>query len=142
MSWNSEVYCMHLIHTHAHARTHTHLCSHARTHTHTHTRPELHPKAVSSCVVCSASSDSGATMDKWLSKLESSAWLTHIKDILTTACVVAQCMDKEGKMSAYPCACACACVCVCVCVCACVHRARERVRVKKINPFQLDRVTD
>ena len=35
-------------------------------------------------------------MDKWLSKLESSAWLTHIKDILTTACVVAQCMDKEG----------------------------------------------
>ena len=38
----------------------------------------------------------GATMDKWLSKLESSAWLTHIKDILTTACVVAQCMDKEG----------------------------------------------
>lgn len=43
-----------------------------------------------------ASSDSGATMDKWLSKLESSQWLTHIKDILTTACVVAQCMDKEG----------------------------------------------
>ncbi|KAL8589142.1 Myotubularin-related protein 9 [Nucella lapillus] len=43
-----------------------------------------------------ASSDGGATMDKWLSKLESSAWLTHIKDILTTACVVAQCMDKEG----------------------------------------------
>ncbi|KAK7475886.1 hypothetical protein BaRGS_00032854 [Batillaria attramentaria] len=43
-----------------------------------------------------ASCDSSTSMDKWLSKLESSAWLTHIKDILTTACVVAQCMDKEG----------------------------------------------
>lgn len=43
-----------------------------------------------------ASCDNSASMDKWLLKLESSAWLTHIKDILTTACVVAQCMDKEG----------------------------------------------
>jgi myotubularin-related protein 9 len=43
-----------------------------------------------------ASSDGGASMDKWLSKLESSQWLTHVKDVLTAACVVAQCMDKEG----------------------------------------------
>ncbi|ESO86027.1 hypothetical protein LOTGIDRAFT_129928 [Lottia gigantea] len=43
-----------------------------------------------------ACSDSNSSMDKWLSKLESSNWMTHIKDILTCACVVAQCMDKEG----------------------------------------------
>ncbi|XP_025090665.1 myotubularin-related protein 9-like [Pomacea canaliculata] len=43
-----------------------------------------------------ASSDSNSNMDKWLSKLDSSAWMTHIKDILTTACVVAQTMDKQG----------------------------------------------
>ncbi|XP_041361459.1 myotubularin-related protein 9-like [Gigantopelta aegis] len=43
-----------------------------------------------------ASSDATASMDKWLSKLESSNWLTHVKDILTCACVVAQCIDKEG----------------------------------------------
>lgn len=36
-------------------------------------------------------------MDKWLSKLESSNWLTHVKDILTCACTVAQCIDSEGK---------------------------------------------
>ncbi len=35
-------------------------------------------------------------MDKWLSKLESSNWLTHVKDVLTCACVAAQCIDKEG----------------------------------------------
>ncbi|XP_071116669.1 myotubularin-related protein 9-like isoform X2 [Haliotis cracherodii] len=43
-----------------------------------------------------ATSDGGASMDKWLSKFESSNWLTHVKDILTCACVVAQCVDKEG----------------------------------------------
>lgn len=43
-----------------------------------------------------ACSDNGASMDKWLSKLESSNWLTNIKDILTCACTVAQCMDSEG----------------------------------------------
>ena len=35
-------------------------------------------------------------MDKWLSKLESSNWLGHVKDVLTCACVAAQCIDKEG----------------------------------------------
>ena len=49
------------------------------------------------CVIVAASSDAMATMDKWLSKLESSNWLTHVKDILTCACVVAQCIDKEGE---------------------------------------------
>ena len=41
--------------------------------------------------------DTTSSMDKWLSKLESSSWLSHVKDILTCACVAAQCIDKEGK---------------------------------------------
>ncbi|XP_064597583.1 myotubularin-related protein 9-like [Liolophura sinensis] len=43
-----------------------------------------------------ACNESNASMDKWLSKLESSNWLSHIKDILYCSCVVAQCVDKEG----------------------------------------------
>lgn len=43
-----------------------------------------------------ACTDDGCSMDKWLSKLESSNWLTHVKDILTCACTVAQCIDSEG----------------------------------------------
>nr|XP_042140936.1 myotubularin-related protein 9 isoform X2 [Peromyscus maniculatus bairdii] len=35
-------------------------------------------------------------MDRWLGKLEASNWLTHIKEILTTACLAAQCIDREG----------------------------------------------
>ncbi|KAI0223727.1 Myotubularin-related protein 9 [Lamellibrachia satsuma] len=42
-----------------------------------------------------ASNDSSSSMDKWLSKLDSSGWLTHVKDIITCACVIAQCVDKE-----------------------------------------------
>ncbi|GFN86881.1 myotubularin-related protein 9 [Plakobranchus ocellatus] len=42
-----------------------------------------------------ACNDSSSSMDKWLSKLESSNWLTHVKDIITSSCVVAQSMDKE-----------------------------------------------
>ena len=37
-------------------------------------------------------------MDKWLSKLESSNWLSHVKDILTCACMIAQCIDSEGNI--------------------------------------------
>lgn len=36
-------------------------------------------------------------IDKWLSKLESSNWLSHIKDVLNCACLVAQCIDQEGR---------------------------------------------
>nr|XP_023998344.1 myotubularin-related protein 9-like [Salvelinus alpinus] len=35
-------------------------------------------------------------MDRWLSKLEASNWQTHVKEILTTACLAAQCIDREG----------------------------------------------
>lgn len=49
------------------------------------------------CLHFTACTDDGCSMDKWLSKLESSNWLTHVKDILTCACTVAQCIDSEGK---------------------------------------------
>ena len=35
-------------------------------------------------------------MDKWLSKIESCGWLSHVKDVLSSACLVAQCLDQEG----------------------------------------------
>lgn len=43
-----------------------------------------------------SSFDNSCSMDKWLSKLESSNWLSHVKDILTCACTIAQCIDLEG----------------------------------------------
>lgn len=33
-------------------------------------------------------------MDRWLSKLEASNWLGHVKEILTAACLAAQCIDR------------------------------------------------
>lgn len=36
-------------------------------------------------------------MDKFLARLESSGWLSHVKDVLMCACLVAQCIDQEGK---------------------------------------------
>ncbi|XP_062858264.1 myotubularin-related protein 9 [Trichomycterus rosablanca] len=43
-----------------------------------------------------ASNDHSNSMDRWLSKLEASNWLSHVKEILTTACLAAQCIDREG----------------------------------------------
>ncbi|XP_069053931.1 myotubularin-related protein 9 [Lepisosteus oculatus] len=43
-----------------------------------------------------ACNDQSHNMDRWLSKLEASNWLTHVKEILTTACLAAQCIDREG----------------------------------------------
>jgi myotubularin-related protein 9 len=56
-------------------------------------RQSFHDSLIKMIEACN---DSNSSMDKWLSKLESSNWLTHVKDILTTACVVAQSMDKDG----------------------------------------------
>jgi len=36
--------------------------------------------------------------DRWLSKLDNSNWLLHVKEALTTACIVAQTIDCEGRM--------------------------------------------
>lgn len=39
--------------------------------------------------------DVNTTSDKWLSKLDSSGWLSHVKDALMCACVAAQYIDKD-----------------------------------------------
>uniref|UniRef100_A0A8C5TSZ7 Myotubularin-related protein 9 n=1 Tax=Malurus cyaneus samueli TaxID=2593467 RepID=A0A8C5TSZ7_9PASS len=41
-----------------------------------------------------ACNDQSHNMDRWLSKLEASNWLTHIKELLTAACLAAQCIDS------------------------------------------------
>lgn len=43
-----------------------------------------------------ACQDKNCTTEKWLARLESSNWLRHIQDVLTCACLVAQCIDHEG----------------------------------------------
>ena len=43
-----------------------------------------------------ACNDTAASMDKWLSRLESSNWMSHIRDTLNCACLVAQCLDQVG----------------------------------------------
>ncbi|XP_019403357.1 PREDICTED: myotubularin-related protein 9-like isoform X2 [Crocodylus porosus] len=42
-----------------------------------------------------ACNDPSLGMDRWLSKLESSKWLSHVKAALSTACLAAQCMERE-----------------------------------------------
>lgn len=43
-----------------------------------------------------ACNDTTSSMDKWLSRLEACNWLSHVKDVLNCACLVAQCIDHEG----------------------------------------------
>lgn len=43
-----------------------------------------------------ACNDQSHNMDRWLSKLEASGWQSHVKEILTTACLAAQCIDRSG----------------------------------------------
>lgn len=43
-----------------------------------------------------ACGDQSHSMDRWLNKLEASNWLAVVKEILTTACLAAQCIDREG----------------------------------------------
>ncbi|NXE30633.1 MTMR9 protein, partial [Ardeotis kori] len=42
-----------------------------------------------------ACNDASISMDRWLSRLESCRWLSHVKAALSTACLAAQCMDRE-----------------------------------------------
>lgn len=44
-----------------------------------------------------ACNDQSHNMDRWLSKLEASSWQSHVKEILTTACLAAQCIDRSGS---------------------------------------------
>lgn len=45
-----------------------------------------------------ACNDQSHNMDRWLSKLEASSWQTNVKEILTTACLAAQCIDRSGDV--------------------------------------------
>uniref|UniRef100_A0A6J0UDD6 Myotubularin-related protein 9-like isoform X1 n=2 Tax=Pogona vitticeps TaxID=103695 RepID=A0A6J0UDD6_9SAUR len=42
-----------------------------------------------------ACNDPSLNMDRWLTKLEASRWLAHVKEALSTACLAAQCMERE-----------------------------------------------
>lgn len=48
-----------------------------------------------------ACNDQSHNMDRWLSKLEASSWQSHVKEILTTACLAAQCIDRSGRKCAH-----------------------------------------
>ncbi|XP_061668048.1 myotubularin-related protein 9 isoform X2 [Syngnathoides biaculeatus] len=43
-----------------------------------------------------ACNEQSHSMDRWLSKLEASSWLAHVKEVLTAACLAAQCIDREA----------------------------------------------
>ncbi|XP_036398661.1 myotubularin-related protein 9 [Megalops cyprinoides] len=43
-----------------------------------------------------ACSDQSHNMDRWLSKLENSKWLSHVNSVLATAGLLAECVEREG----------------------------------------------
>ncbi|XP_064158636.1 myotubularin-related protein 9 isoform X1 [Anguilla rostrata] len=43
-----------------------------------------------------ACSDQSHSMDRWLSKLENSKWLSHVNAALATAGLLAECVEREG----------------------------------------------
>lgn len=55
-----------------------------------HTLSDSLHKLVEAC------QDKYCTTEKWLSRLEASNWLRHKQDVLTCACLIAQCIDHEG----------------------------------------------
>ncbi|XP_050443434.1 myotubularin-related protein 9 isoform X2 [Adelges cooleyi] len=42
-----------------------------------------------------ACNDTTCSIDRWLNKLNGSEWLSHVKDTLNAACLVAQCLNQE-----------------------------------------------
>lgn len=44
--------------------------------------------------IVEACQDRNCSSDKWQSKLESSNWMSHVKDVLSAACLVSQCVDR------------------------------------------------
>lgn len=47
------------------------------------------------CIACTDQSE----QNQWLAKLDDSNWFFHIKETLTTACIIAQTIDREGRQS-------------------------------------------
>jgi len=56
--------------------------------------PRGRPLQESFIKLVEACNDTSINMDRWLSRLESSRWLSHVKAALSTACLAAQCMDR------------------------------------------------
>ena len=48
-----------------------------------------------------ACSDTSVSHEKWLNRLTVSSWLTHVKEVLTCGCLVAQCLEKVKKLEIY-----------------------------------------
>jgi myotubularin-related protein 9 len=44
-----------------------------------------------------ACNDVNSSTEKWLSRLENSGWLSLVLNSLNAACVIAQCLEQEGK---------------------------------------------
>ncbi|KAM4884808.1 myotubularin-related protein 9-like isoform 1-T1 [Sylvia borin] len=44
-----------------------------------------------------ACSEPCVSVDRWLSRLDGSRWLSHVKAALSTACLAAQCLDREDS---------------------------------------------
>lgn len=56
--------------------------------------PRGRPLQESFIKLVDACNDTSLNMDRWLSRLESCRWLSHVKAALSTACLAAQCVDR------------------------------------------------
>lgn len=63
-------------------------------------RPRFNVLQESLIKLVEACNDHSNSVDRWLSKLEASNWLSHVKEILTTACLAAQCIDRSAFLTA------------------------------------------
>lgn len=45
-----------------------------------------------------ACSDLSHSVDRWLSKLENSKWLSHVHSVLSTAGLVVECVERWGDL--------------------------------------------
>lgn len=57
-----------------------------------------HPSGILDCFskLVEACNDTGATTEKWLSRLEGSGWLSLVLNALNTSCIVAQCLAQDA----------------------------------------------
>ena len=57
-----------------------------------------HPSGILDCFskLIEACNDTNASMEKWLSRVDSSGWLTLVLNSLNTSCIVAQCLAQDG----------------------------------------------
>jgi len=51
---------------------------------------ESYVKFVEACV------DPNITADKWMNRIETSGWFSHVTDVMNVACLISQCMDRDG----------------------------------------------